>query len=72
MTITIKTNNKSDAHILGIYAKEQCIKYQKYKYLGNLYEHLYYCSESEEEKRVSKESILYVRIYRKPEWNTKN
>lgn len=62
MTITTKTNNKSDAHILGIYAKEQCIKYQKYKYLGNLYEHLYYCSESEEEKKEYLKKAYYMYV----------
>ncbi len=60
MNIISKSENKIDAYTLGIYAKEQCIKYQKYKYLGNLYEQLYYCSEKDNEKKEYLEKAYYI------------
>ncbi len=60
MFINIKAHNLSDAYTLGIYIKEQSIKYQKFKYLGNLYEHLYYCCEDTKEKEDYLKKAYYM------------
>ncbi len=60
MSFVSESESKTDAYTLGIYAKEQCIKYQKYKYLGNLYEQLYYCSEKDNEKKEYLEKAYYI------------
>lgn len=60
--INIKSKQYSDAYTLGLYIKEQCIKHQKYKYLGNLYEHLYYCSENRKEKNDFLEKAYYMYV----------
>ncbi len=62
MFINIKSKQYSDAYTLGLYIKEQCIKHQKYKYLGNLYEHLYYSSENKKEKNDFLEKAYYMYV----------
>lgn len=59
---TIKSNQYSIALKIGRFTKNQCIKYQQFKYLGNLYEQLSLYTTNIEERNdyINKAYYMYV------------